>query len=228
MLMPKPISKIPEIMRIAFMCRLNHPKTGRARSKNSPTKRKGKPRPIEYAASKIDACTTFASRAAYKRIEDRIGPIHGDQPAAKAMPSRSAFNGPAAVFCPGCIRTSVRKKGIKSKNVLIPRRMTNEPAIRLIIRCAELPINFMPPPKIMARSTKIIVKPLIKKMVRTSSGKRRTVPERRSAALSPDINEIYTGISGSTQGLKKESNPAIKEPKKPVVIERPSTVIVKS
>ena len=157
-----------------------------------------------------------------------MGPTHGVQPAAKAMPRSIALIGPpkrdlsAFFWAPGSDRRySPRKNGMKSNMAFRPRTITSAPAIRLIHSVAELPTYFMPPPKTMARAVNTAAKPATKNRVRTRRAARMpfrgpAAPDRdkpRVEADSPEIKERYTGIRGSTQGLRKERSPAARDAK---------------
>jgi hypothetical protein len=73
------------------MCLLNE-------KKKTPASRKGAPRPKEYTANRTMPWSILPEVPARNRIDARMAPTHGAQPAPKAIPSKAAPNTPCRFF----------------------------------------------------------------------------------------------------------------------------------
>ncbi len=148
-----------------------------------------------------------------------MGPMQGDQPAAKARPKRKDPESPLVLVPENLAirRESVLKNFRKSKSMFIPSIITTMPPIMPMYWDALLPpTNMAEPEKITPSIVKARVKPAEKARLRPKS-LALSSPLDRAATLEPEIKDRYAGIRGRTQGERKDKSPARAAENKPGV-----------
>src|SRR5260370_32147583 len=149
-----------------------------------------------------------SSEAAKVRMTERMGPIHGVQPKAKAKPTRNA---PIAMLlpCNPCRRLSAYSSLMGTRPVRCnPKMMMITPAILLNSRKCECSAW----PRVLAkapRARKTMEKPRINITEFSMTERiRRESCCFSSSTPAPEISDTYPGTSGRTQGERNEISPA--------------------
>src|SRR5450759_5252116 len=143
----------------------------------------------------------------------RIGPMQGVHPNANATPTSMAPSGPAGLRR-ACTRFSTSRN--RSRNTPIvcrPKTIRMTPAI-LLRSGSRANMNFPTAVADAPSAMNTIEKPItnaseVRNTCRRELAGAASVP-RISSIDTPETNEMYPGMSGSTHGETKDKNPAAK------------------
>src|SRR5579862_3354619 len=143
------------------------------------------------------------------RTEPRTGPMHGVHPKPNAAPVTGAATGPRREGL-GWNRTSRYSHGAlrtrdPARNRAIATTTSPDTRVRRIWLRVTAPPNALAP---SPSTTNTVPKPTTNRPVsRTILPTWRPSPARSSATSRPVTIDTYAGTSGSTHGLRNETNP---------------------
>src|SRR5262245_17456165 len=135
--------------------------------------------------------------------------MQGVQPAAKAIPKVSEPSIPLGLSCEKSLVSLYSAEIFNSPISCSPKAtMTTPPMMRtqgLLVKAAPTS------PAVVPRIRKITLNPALKASELRITACRLLLPSLRRSTLTPEINEIYPGTSGSTHGDKNDKMPAANE-----------------
>jgi len=120
---------IPEIKGINLIKALNLVNTKRNWFIKIAAIKNGTPRPNEYANKSIDARGKLSSVDAYISMLDKIGPTHGVQPKANAMPTNIELIYPKLFFFKASVFSFAKNPILKKPIICRPNNTINIPPI---------------------------------------------------------------------------------------------------